>query len=110
VAQSIYLIPLAGIPETFLIDLAGVTYTLTVYWNDSDEGGWVLDIADSSQNSIVAGIPMITGCSLLDGLEYLGINGELWVFTDGDSNAVPTFDNLGNGCNLYFTTDAANAS
>lgn len=97
-----YQIPLQGISESFVINLAGTNYTLTVKWNDSDDAGWVLDIADASQNPIVCGLPLITGANLLSGLEYLGIGVVLVVYTNGDANAVPTFDNLGTGCNLYF--------
>ena len=107
-AQSIFQIPLVNVPQTFNIDLAGVTYTLTCKWNPSPDAGWILDIADSAQIPIVAGLPLITGCNVLAGLEYLGINGEMWVYTDGDSMAVPTLDNLGIDSNLYFTTTAVN--
>lgn len=106
--QSIFLIPLVNVPQTFNINLAGVTYSLTCKWNNASDTGWVLDIADSAQNPIVAGVPVITGCNILDGLDYLGINGQLWCYTDGDSSAVPTLDNLGVNSNLYFTTDVLN--
>ena len=107
-AISTYLIPLSGIPETFVINLAGVEYTMTVKWNDSDFAGWVIDIADSAQNPIVAGITMVTGTDLLAQYAYLGIQGSLIVYTDGDASAVPTLDNLGTNCNLYFQTSVAN--
>lgn len=80
---------------------------MTCKWNNSPDAGWELDIADQAGISIVAGLPLITGIDLLSGLEYLGINGSLWVYTDGDSFAVPTLDNLGVESNLYFTTDVA---
>lgn len=107
VTVSGYLIPLVNTPQVFPIDLAGVAYTLTCKWNDSADSGWIIDIADRSQNPIVSGIPLITGCNLLDGLDYLGIDGELWASTAGDPNAVPTLDNLGVNSNVYFTTTAA---
>lgn len=108
-ALTNFLVPLSNIPQTFLIDLAGITYTLTCKWNPSPDAGWTLDIADSSQNPIVAGIPLITGANLLAGLSYLGINGVLTVYTNGDGNAVPTIDDLGVESNLYFTTDVPSA-
>ncbi|MDH4163331.1 MAG: hypothetical protein OEW15_11680 [Nitrospirota bacterium] len=100
-----FLIPLVNIPQQFTIDLAGVTYTLVNKWNDISQG-WILDILDGSQNPIVCGIPFVTGTDLLAGLEYLGINGELIVYTNGDQWAVPTLNNLGVDSNLYFQTDA----
>jgi hypothetical protein len=95
-------IPLQGIAQQFTIDLNGVTYTLTVKWNDSPDAGWAMDIADEQQNPLACYIPLVTGTDLLEGLEYLGIGGSLVVYTEGDATAVPTFENLGTGSNLYF--------
>lgn len=97
-----YQIPLSGFAETFTVNLAGTTYTFTVKWNNAPDAGWILDIADSNQNPIVCGMPLITGDNILDGLNYLNFGGALIVRTDGDLTAVPTFDNLGTECNLYF--------
>lgn len=106
--MTTFLIPLVNAPQSFEISLAGIAYLLTCKWNDSDEGGWVLDLADVDTGlPIVANIPLITGADCLSGLEYLGIDGQLIVFTDGDELAVPTLDNLGVESNLYFQTDAA---
>jgi hypothetical protein len=102
-----YLIPLTNIPELFTINLAGTTYTLTSKWNDQ-MGSWILDLADSEGNMLAAGLPFVTGADLLDGLEYLGVDGTLIVFTNGDQYAVPTLDNLGSDSNLYFNSTAAN--
>ena len=101
-----FLIPLTNIPQTFAIALGGKEYNMTCRWNDSPDAGWVLDFADALTNTpIVANIPLITGADCLEGLEYLGFNGQLIVFTDGDDTAVPTLDNLGVESNLYFQTD-----
>lgn len=99
-----YLVPLQGTPQLFQITLGTTIYFLTVYWNDQDQGGWMIDIADQFQNPLACSIPMVTGLDLLDGLEYLGILGTLTVTTNGDQDAVPTFTNLGTEANLYFTT------
>jgi hypothetical protein len=106
-AINSYIIPLSNVPETFGINLAGVNYSLTVKWNNADEGGWVLDIGDEANNPIACNLPLITGVNVLAGLNYLGINGELIVYTNGDSSAVPTLENLGSDSNLYFQTSAA---
>jgi len=106
-AQSAFLVPVVNIPQIFNVDLAGITYTLTCKWNPAPDGGWVLDFADASQNPIVCNVPLITGCDCLAGLEYLGINGQLIVYTNGMPDAVPTLDNLGIDSNLYFITDVA---
>lgn len=104
-AASIFSIPLSNIPQTFGISLANVNYNLTVKWNDADEAGWILDIADEDNNYLAAGLPLITGADILDGLNYLGINGSLVIYTDGDESAVPTLDDLGADSNLFFVTD-----
>lgn len=106
--MTTFLLPLTNVPQTFEISLAGVNYTLTSKWNDALEGGWVLDIANAETSlPIVANIPLITGADCLAGLEYLGINGQLIVFTDGDDTAVPNLNNLGVESNLYFLTEVA---
>lgn len=98
-----YQIPLSGNPESFQITLAGVNYLLTVKWNDAADAGWEFDLAYADTNEpIVAGQPLITGNDCLAGLEYLGIGGMFVVYTNGDEAAVPTFENLGTQCNLFF--------
>lgn len=104
-----YILPLQNIPQTFAITLGGIVYTLTNKWNPAPEGGWLLDISDSNNNPIVTNIPLITGADCLAGLGYLGINGALVVYTDGNADAVPTLDNLGVDSNLYFQTEVADA-
>lgn len=108
--MTTFIIPLANVPQKFDMALAGVNYTMTCRWNDAFEGGWVIDLADADSGApIVAGIPLITGADCLAGLAYLGINGEMIVFTDGDELAPPTLLNLGVESNLYFLTDAVDA-
>lgn len=106
-----FILPLTNIPQSFEITLAGVDYTMTVKWNDSFEGGWVFDLSDVNTNlPVVSNVPFITGANLLSGLDYLGIGGELWVYTDGDETAVPTLENLGVESNLYFVTPEEEAA
>lgn len=104
--QTIFTIPLSPPPQEFQISLADKDYTVTCKWNDSPDGGWVLDFSDANTGDpIVANVPLITGADILDGLQYLGFDGQLFVITDGDDFAVPTFTNLGVESNLYFATD-----
>lgn len=103
-----FLLPLKNIPQSFEISLAGTNYIMTCKWNDAPEGGWVIDLSDAITDlPIVANVPLVTGVDCLAGLEYLGINGQLIVFTDGNELAVPTLLNLGVESNLYFLTDVA---
>jgi hypothetical protein len=99
-----YLIPLSTDPEIFPIDLAGTTYTITCKWNDQGQY-WCLDLADVNAVAIASNIPLITGADCLSGLDYLEIGGSLYVLTSGASpDDVPTLENLGIDCNLYFVT------
>lgn len=106
--MTTFILPLVNIPQTFELALAGINYQMTVKWNDSPDAGWVIDLADENRVPIACNIPLITGADCLSGLEYLGINGQLIVYTDGDDTAVPTLDDLGVESNLYFLTSAAN--
>lgn len=104
--MNVFRIPLVNTPQSFEIDLAGVSYIMTCKWNDSDQGGWVIDFADAITSlPIVSNLPLITGADILENLGYLGFNGSLFIFTDGDDLSVPTFDNLGVQSNLYFQTE-----
>lgn len=101
-----FLIPLISTPQTFQIGLAGVNYLMTVKWNDQPDGGWEFDLTLSDTSvPLVAGAPLITGADCLSGLGYLGIGGKLFVYTNGQPAAVPTFTNLGTESNLFFVTN-----
>lgn len=106
--MSTFIIPFQNVPQTFTIPLAGVSYTITCRWNDQPDAGWIMDISDVLTGDVLAtNIPLVTGVDLLSGLEYLGIDGELAVYTNGEQFAVPTLLNLGVESNVYFVTDAS---
>lgn len=96
-------IPLSGKSQTFQVVILNITYVFTLIWRDA-AGEWVLDIADINSNPIVQGLPLVTGCDLLGQYTYLGLGFQLWVATDGDPDAVPTYDNLGTQSHLYVVT------
>ncbi len=96
-------IPLTAVPQSFSISLNSVIYNLTIVWN-TQSTSWTLDIADVNSNPILQGIPLITGADLLEQYAYAGIGGSLYVQSDGDQTAVPTFSNLGTTGHLYFVT------
>jgi predicted Zn-dependent protease with MMP-like domain len=102
--STTYEIPLTPSPQTFSILLAGVSYQLTLRYIDATEGGWLIDIADNAENNILCGVPLVTGHDLLEQYDYLGLGGQLFVQTDGDPDAIPTFQNLGLQGHLYFVT------
>jgi hypothetical protein len=99
-----YEIPLQASAQTFVIQLAGVTYGMTLHWCDPNQT-WILDIADGDGNALVQGIPLVTGADLLAPYGYLGFGGSLYAQTDYDTFAPPTYDNLGSAGHLYFVTN-----
>lgn len=101
-----YEIPLSAANQTMTVRLASVDYRLTIIYRDAKEAGWVMDMADADGNAIISGIPLVTGHDLLEQYAYLGIGGQMIVATTGDPYAVPTFENLGDACKLYWVPDA----
>lgn len=79
---------------------------MTCKFNAEDydgNGSWVIGFADSiTGDEIIDNMPLVTGIDLLNGLEYLGFQGSLIIYTNGDDTAVPTLTNLGIESNLYF--------
>lgn len=101
---NFFIIPLQAQPQTFDIILSGVDYTFTLNYRNVENGGWTLDIGDADDVPIVQGIPLVTGVDLLAKYSYLGFVGALWMQTQTDPDAVPTFDNLGTDGLLYYVT------
>lgn len=104
--MAVFQIPLLNTPQKFNITLNETEYTIVNKWNDLEDGGWLLDIYDfNSSEPIVMAVPLVTGVNLLEQLEYLGIPGKLFIYTDSDPLAPPTLNNLGIESNLYFVNE-----
>lgn len=99
--MQIYEIPLSPQAQTFGISLGGTDYHMTLYWN-TPAACWMLDLADANEAPIIQGIPVVTGLDLLYQYKYLGVNGSLVVQTDYNTDAVPTYANLGVTGRIYF--------
>ena len=98
-----FLIPLTNIPQEFSISLSNREVTIFQRWNEWS--GWVIDLSDTATTTpIIAGLPLVTGCDLLEPFPELGFIGSLLVYTDGNSMSIPTIDNLGLDSNLYYMT------
>lgn len=96
-----FLIPFENIPQEFNISIDGRSLTIFQRWNEW--GGWVIDISNADTNeSLIAGLPLVTGADLLEPFPELGFVGKLAVYTDGDPTATPTLDNLGQDSNVYY--------
>ena len=99
--SNAYVIPLIPVNQEFNISLAGVSYHLKVKWNKFSNA-WVLDIQDVNQNNILTGIPMVTGCDLLEQYSYLEIGGAMVVQSSNDPYLVPSYTTLGVSGFLFF--------
>lgn len=98
-------IPLIAAGQTFSVTLVGVSYNMTVRWS-VPQNCWILDIADTNDNNILNGIPMITGADLLEQYGYFNIGGQLIVGSDNDPNEVPNYTSLGTLGHLYFVPNS----
>lgn len=104
---TIYAIPLqTGAPQTFSVQLKGITYQLTLlYRNDSVSPGWFMDIADLAGDPILQGVPLVTGADLLGQYFYLDFGGGLFVQSNSDPDSPPSFESLGADGQLYWVVN-----
>lgn len=101
--MPVFEIPLLATPQNLSVVLNNALYNLLVQWCDP-ASCWIVDIADANDNLLVQGVPLVTGADLLAQYGYLGFGGKLIVQTDNNTDAIPTFDNLGKTSHLYFVT------
>lgn len=101
--SNTYEVPLINSPQLFSITLSNIDYNIKVVWNDIAQC-WVIDFYDANQTLILSGVPLVTGVNLLEPYPDLNFSGKLFVQTDHDLTAVPTFDNLGITSHLYWVT------
>jgi hypothetical protein len=97
-----YEIPLDSTPQKFTIELGGVLFNLRLRYCYTPMGGWIMDIMDQSDAPYICGIPLVTGCDLLEQYRYIGIGGSLYVSTDHDPSVPPQYNNLGITSHLYW--------
>ncbi len=97
-----YEIPLTPKPQTFGVTLpSGVAVQMRLNYQFNDDRCWLLDIADTGGNLLVAGIPLVTGADLLAQYAYLGLGVKLFVTTDGYIAEPPHWWNLGGSAHLW---------
>jgi hypothetical protein len=94
-------------PSIFNTTLDGTLYFFRLTFNTGQNPCWILDIADSNMDLIVAGIPLVSGSDLLAQYRYLGFTGSLVVTTDRGAGEVPGFDDLGVTGHLFYISDVA---
>ena len=101
-----YLLPVANTPQKFNITLGGIEYILTCRWNNSDLGGWYINIDDAvTGKSLIHNIPLIAGADLLAQYGYYFFGGALVIYTNAEGMTPPTIDNLGTDSNLYYVVN-----
>ena len=106
-APTVLQIPLTNVPQTFDITLNGRDLTLTSRWNDVMQT-WLLDLVDGvTQAPLLMSLPLVTGVDLLAPFAYLGLTGQLLVYTNGDPTTPPTLETLGDESNLYYLVPSA---
>ena len=102
--MSVYEIPLQpATAQTFQVQLAGVSYNMTLKWNDPNNT-WVLDIYDLTKAPMVTGVPLVAGVDLLAPYAYMNFGGKLIVNNDSSNPAPASFASLGVSTHLYFVT------
>lgn len=100
---DVFTIPLSSESETFEISLNGRAYLMTVRYND-EMPAWTMCMSDAlTLEPLITCLPLVAGVDLLDQFNHLGLNASMWIYTDGDENADPTYENLGTVANLYYT-------
>jgi hypothetical protein len=112
---TIYEIPLSGSPQSFNIALpisntvppVSNLYRLVFQYRDGQTGmgGWVVDIYDGNGNPLLCGAPLVTGTDLLAQFAYLNFGAMMYVYSDGQPDLPPTFDNLGTGSHVLWITE-----
>lgn len=104
--MALYKVPLTPVAQTFDIYLGGIHYGVDLRWN-AEIPAWTIDISDiNSGAALINGIPLVTGCNLLEAYDYLGFTGPLVAVVDG-SYEIPDYTDLGSSGNLYFVTNLA---
>lgn len=113
-ALNFFEIPLSASPQQMAITLSGVAYNLRFLYRDSQgaypnvlPAGWIMDLSDVNNNLLAGAIALVTGVDLLEQYAYLGISGAIVVATDGDPEAVPTYESLGTTTHVYYVPNPA---
>lgn len=103
--MTIYEIPLATTPQTFLTTIGGKQLRFTIQWCDAPEAGWILNITDLDDKPVVMGIALVSGINMLTQYPEFNWGGKLGMVIAGDDGNSPKFDNLGSEARLYYVTE-----
>ena len=99
--MDIFLLPFTNTPQRFEIELSGRGYIVQCRWNAQGRY-WFVDFADADTSEwLFMGLPLVAGVDILQQYRHL-VQGQIFIYTDGDANAPPTFENLGKEGNVYY--------
>lgn len=98
--MAVYKIPLLSTNQKFNIKLNGSTYKFQVIYRGSK---WVLDLMDTAENYLIAGMPVVMGDNLLAQHQHI-IKGSLYVVNNNEDEA-QYFTDLGRNINWYWSDD-----
>lgn len=102
--QQFFQVPLSPRAQTLRCSLGADTFQLTFRWNGFSSC-WILDVEDADGNPVLHGLPCVTGLDMLaQHWAEMPVPGYLVPLTDGDPDAVPTFENLGVAGRILFVT------
>lgn len=93
-----YEIPLNYGNQKFNIKLGAVQYKLQLIYRADH---WYLDIFDTAENSLIAGLPILVGDNLLAQHQHL-IKGALYVLNTNEDES-QSFSDLGSNIKLYWS-------
>ena len=103
--MPVFEVPLSPMAQTFAITLGGFALRVTVAWRNAGGSGWVMDLVSAATGlPLVQGVPLVTGHDLLEQHRHLGVPGGMFVMTDADPDAVPTYAGLGTVSRLYWAS------
>lgn len=98
--MAVHKIPLLNTNQKFNIKLGGTTYKFQIIYRESK---WFLDVMDTSENYLIAGIPMVMGDNLFAQHQHI-IKGGLYAI-NSNADEVQSFTDLGSNINLYWSDD-----
>lgn len=94
--MAIFEIPVfPGAAQKMGLTLGENYYILFLYYVDEEEGGWALDISLEEDVALIAGLPLLPGQDLLEPHADLGIPCRMAIFTPGEPDYKPGFNDLG---------------
>lgn len=98
--MALYEIPLLSTNQKINVKLAAITYKLQIIYRGSK---WILDLMDTAENYLIAGIPMVMGDNLLAQHQHI-IKGSLYV-ANSNQGEEQLFSDLGSTIKLYWSDD-----